>query len=199
MLACGASALVHAWLAWQVPAGMAPAGGATAALDIRLVPSAQVTLPAPAADVSVDETSRDVARETPARDRTRAPNRVRAAAAGPGERGGVTAHNDATYYPAQQLDVYPALLHSLDPAYPESAAAQSIIGRVLAQVRLDAAGRVDDVDILEAEPAGYFEIAARGALHAARFSAARRNGLPVRSLLLIQLHFDPARAGTAAR
>jgi protein TonB len=99
---------------------------------------------------------------------------------------------EATYFPARQLDVYPALLAPLAPAYPRRALDEGRGGRVLVLVLIDAAGRVDGVSVVEAEPPGDFDEAARRALEAARFSPARRAGVPVRSRVLIHLEFDPA-------
>lgn len=106
---------------------------------------------------------------------------------------------DPTYYPTRELDVYPALLSPLTIVYPEPALREHRTGRVLVLVLIDAAGRVDDVSLVEADPAGYFEDAARRTLAAAQFSPARRAGLPVKSRVLIRLDFDPREAGIGRR
>ena len=93
---------------------------------------------------------------------------------------------DPTYYPARQLDVYPALAGTLEVRYPGAADAK---GRVLLLVLIDAAGLVDDVSVVESEAPGYLEDDARRALGAARFKPALRRGLPVKSRLLVEIDY----------
>ena len=64
---------------------------------------------------------------------------------------GSAAIPDPTYYPARQLDVYPALAGTLEVRYPGAADSK---GRVLLLVLIDAAGRVDDVSVVESEARG---------------------------------------------
>lgn len=96
------------------------------------------------------------------------------------------------YYTAQELDVYPAPRAPLRPEYPESAARAQVRGRVLVMLSLDEAGIVNDISVISGEPQGYFEDAARAALGTARFFPAQKNGLAVKSRILISLEFDPA-------
>ena len=106
---------------------------------------------------------------------------------------------DPTYYPARELDAYPALLRPLAIRYPERALAEQRGGRVLVMLRLSASGKIDEAAVVEAAPEGYFEAAALDALKHAAFSAARRNGMPVRSRVLINVSFDPQAAAAATR
>lgn len=99
---------------------------------------------------------------------------------------------DLQYYPVRQLDVLPALNGVLQLDYPDRAARAGVGGRVQAMVMIDEAGVVTDVTVANAEPAGYFEDAARAALAAARFTPARRGERPVRSRVLIGVTYDPA-------
>lgn len=201
-LAACASLLVHLWLAWELPAGRAPGGSRP--LEVRLQP---------AAATSVLQT---IAAKTDAPDALHEPD----VAAPPVAPAGTRAHErpareegdprqttegvvpprpvDVTYYSARQLDHYPALLAPLAIRYPERAFAEGRAGRALVMVTMDAAGRVADASVVEAEPAGFFEDAAREALKAAAFSPGRRNGLPVGSRLLIRIEFDPNGTVTAA-
>jgi protein TonB len=96
---------------------------------------------------------------------------------------------DLTYYGTRQLDVYPTLSAALDIRYTDSAAAAGITGHALILVLIDAAGTVDDVKVVEADPAGYFENDVRQAFMAARFTPAVRNGRSVRSRLLVRVSY----------
>lgn len=103
---------------------------------------------------------------------------------------------DPTYYAARQLDVYPALLTALD-LRDGSATTASVNGHVLLLVLIDGNGVVENVRIVEAEPAGHFDDHARRAFENARFSPAIRNGRAVKSCVLIELNYGGAE--TASR
>ena len=106
---------------------------------------------------------------------------------------GPAAIPDPTYYAARQLDVYPALTGTLDVRYPGAADAK---GRVLLLVLIDAAGAVDDVSLVESGAPGYLDDDARRALMGARFRPALRNGVPVKSRVLVEIDYgaqEPAR------
>lgn len=202
-LAACASLLAHLWLAWELPAGRAP-GGSQPPLEVTLHPAAAssvlqwVTAESDAADALHEP---DAAATPAASARTRARERpVREEGDGRGRTAeGVVPPRpvDLTYYSARQLDHYPALLAPLAIRYPERALAHGRAGRAVVMVTIDAAGRVGDASVVEAEPAGFFEDAAREALSAAAFSPGRRNGVPVRSRVLIQVQFDPDATVTA--
>ena len=92
---------------------------------------------------------------------------------------------DLTYYGTRQLDVYPELSSGLNlpPARQASAAA-----RALLLVRINAAGAVDDVSVVETDVPDDVDDTRR-ALLSARFTPAYRNGKAVRSRLLIEINF----------
>jgi TonB family protein len=96
---------------------------------------------------------------------------------------------DLTYYGTRQLDVYPTLAAALDLRYGDSAAAAGITGHALILVLIDATGSVDDVKVVEAEPAGYFESDVREAFMTARFTPGTRNGRSVRSRVLVRVSY----------
>jgi protein TonB len=96
---------------------------------------------------------------------------------------------DPVYYPARQLDVYPALLESSGLVFPERAAREGVVGNVTVLLLIDHNGIVNEISVVEAEPAGYFEDAARSAFDAMRFIPARKNGRAVRSRILISVSF----------
>jgi len=184
------SALAHALLSTGITPG---AAGRSAAGPAAAPPSIAVRLVIPEADLP-DTTP--VARATPLREIAplrRAPEEITArpsempsappahpAGAGP------AAVPDPTYYPARQLDVYPALAATLEVRYPGAVDSK---GRVLLLVLIDAAGWVDDVSVVESEAAGHLEDDARRALKAARFKPALRGGLPVKSRFLVEIDY----------
>jgi TonB family protein len=101
---------------------------------------------------------------------------------------------DTTYYAARQLDVYPALVNALELRDSTSTASADVNGYVLLLVLIDATGVVDDVSIVEAQPSGHFDEAARHALKVARFRPAMRSGRAVKSRVLIQLDYGAVAA-----
>jgi len=196
--ACAASLLAHLWAAHELPAGAPRAAGATRPLVVRLQPRAQPLSPG---QLTVRDSSSNAApaaraaaapEDKPGAASTRNGGK-RAQSRRANDAGGI-APADATYYPARELDVYPALLAPLTVRYPERERPHT--GRALVMLLVDAAGKVNDVTVVESDPPGRFEEAARETFQAAVFSAARRNGMPVRSRVLIHLEFDP-RAATA--
>ena len=106
---------------------------------------------------------------------------------------------ELTYYPARELDVYPAPRTPLRFEYPERAAREQVGGSVRIMLLLDEAGAVDGVSVVAAEPPGYFEDRVRAAFAAARFFPARKDGRAVKSRLLINVSYDPAAAEGALR
>ena len=92
---------------------------------------------------------------------------------------------DPVYYSVRQLDVYPRLAAPLDLRGPGLAPP----GRVLLLVTIDALGEVNEVSVVEAQPAGAFDDHALQAFRRAKFTAARRNGRPVGSRVLIEVTY----------
>ncbi len=108
------------------------------------------------------------------------------------ESGEVAEIPDPTYYPAKQLDVYPALSAPLDLSRVASAGAGGVAGRALLLVLIDAVGTVNDVSVVEVEPAGFAEYAqdeAKRAFLSAHFTPAYRHGRAVRSRVLIEVTY----------
>ncbi len=103
---------------------------------------------------------------------------------------------DPTYYSARELDVYPRPAAPLKLGYPAGAPRDGVAGRVRLSLLIDEHGVVNHIAIVEAEPPGYFEEEARAVLAATRFVPARKDGLPVKSRVLISLSFAPAREET---
>jgi TonB family protein len=106
---------------------------------------------------------------------------------------------DPVYYPARQLDVYPALLGPINLPYPERAARDEVSGKVTVLLLIDERGMVNDVSVVEAEPAGYFEETTHAVFSGTRFSPARKDGRPVRSRVLISVSYGSAQSRDPAR
>lgn len=97
---------------------------------------------------------------------------------------------DLTFYAARQLDVQPRALGNIEPDYPPDADRQQRSGKLRLQLKLEADGRVSDVEVVEAEPPGVFEDSAVRAFRAARFAPAQKDGRAVRALLLIEVEYN---------
>lgn len=101
---------------------------------------------------------------------------------------------DLTFYAARELDVQPRALGHIEPDYPPDADRQQRSGRVRLQLKLEADGRVSDVEVVEADPPGMFDDSATRAFRAARFLPAQKDGRAVRALLLIEVEYNWAGA-----
>lgn len=97
---------------------------------------------------------------------------------------------DLTYYSARDLDVQPHALRVIRPEYPGAADRQRLSGKLRLQLKLEADGRVSDIDVVSATPPGVFEESAIKAFRDARFSPAQKNGHPVRALVVIEVVYD---------
>lgn len=102
----------------------------------------------------------------------------------------VTSAVDLTYYNVRDLDVQPRALREIVPDYPDEADRQRLSGKVRLKLKLEADGRVSDVDVVSSTPPGLFDDAAARAFRDAHFAPAQKNGRPVRALVLIEVEFD---------
>ena len=102
----------------------------------------------------------------------------------------ITSSVDLTFYSARDLDVQPRTLREIVPEYPPGADRQRLSGKVRLQLKLEADGRVSDVEIVHAVPPDVFNESAIRAIRDARFSPAQRNGRPVRAQVLIEVVYD---------
>ncbi|HTT37112.1 MAG TPA: energy transducer TonB [Burkholderiales bacterium] len=98
---------------------------------------------------------------------------------------------DPTWYEARDLDVYPRLVAPVEPEYPVSAANPGVSGELTLVLLIDEAGIVQDMQVVDAQPPGYFEDAALTAFRSARFSPAQREGHAVRSRIAIRVRMRP--------
>jgi len=102
----------------------------------------------------------------------------------------LTSSVDLTYYNARALDVQPHALRVIRPDYPAEADRQRVSGTLRLQLKLEADGRVSDIEIVSATPPGVFEDSAIKAFRDARFAPAQKNGRPVRALVVIEVVYD---------
>jgi protein TonB len=102
----------------------------------------------------------------------------------------LTSAVDLTYYSARDVDVHPRALREVVPVYPEDADRQRVSGKLRLQLKLQADGRVSDIEVRRATPPGVFDESALQAFREARFSPAQKNGRPVRALVQIEVVYD---------
>jgi protein TonB len=138
--------------------------------------------------------SEPVVREAPQAEAAPAPGTeagdAKAAAPATDSAAWITSPVDLTYYGVQDLDVPPRALGEIVPAYPPEADRQRISGMVRLQLKIEADGRVSDIEIVSAAPPDVFDESALGAFRSARFAPAQINGRPVRSLVQIVVRYD---------
>lgn len=111
-------------------------------------------------------------------------------AAAPVPAAALTSSVDLTYYNARDLDVQPHALRVIRPDYPAEADRQRVSGTLRMQLKLEADGRVSDIEVVSATPPGVFEDSAIKAFRDARFAPAQKNGRPVRALVVIEVVYD---------
>lgn len=95
------------------------------------------------------------------------------------------------YYTAGELDLRAGQINDVELIYPKAAYEMRIRGRVVLELLIDDAGRIDAISVLESVPAGIFDKHALGAAAALKFSPAIKAGRPVKSRKKIEIVFDP--------
>ena len=95
------------------------------------------------------------------------------------------------FYRGKELDQRAEATNDADIEYPESALAAGVTGKVTLRLMIDHLGALRDVSVTEAQPPGVFEAAALKAARSLKFRPAIRNGVPVGSIKLIEVPFDP--------
>lgn len=81
------------------------------------------------------------------------------------------------------------ILSKTEPQFPDSAKKKNITGYVRLLITIDQSSAVKSVDVIEAEPEGYFESAAIDSVRNWKFSAAYQNGSPVESSIKRRIEF----------
>lgn len=87
------------------------------------------------------------------------------------------------------VDAPPRAIAQAQPVYPSRARSKNIEGFVTFSLRVGLDGSVEEVRVLEAQPAGVFEQAAKEALLDWRFEPATYEGLPVATRMQQTLQF----------
>ena len=118
------------------------------------------------------------------------PTSVPAPPAAPPPAAAITSAVDLTYYSARDVDVQPRALREIVPDYPVDANRQRLSGKLRLQLKLEADGRVSDIEIVSANPPDVFDESALKAFRHARFAPAQKGGLPVRARVLIEVVYD---------
>jgi protein TonB len=93
------------------------------------------------------------------------------------------------YYTVLDLDVYPSARTPLEVEYPKRTTGARVSGRVLVMLALDETGNVDDISVVKGEPEGYFDDAVRAKLSITPFFPAQKNGIAVKSRILLSVEF----------
>ena len=102
----------------------------------------------------------------------------------------ITSAVDLTYYSVREIDVVPRAVSAIVPDYPLEADSQKLSGKVTLQLKIEADGRVSEVDVVNSVPSGVFDTAAIKAFRNARFTPAQKNGRPVRVQVRVPVAFD---------
>ena len=104
------------------------------------------------------------------------------------------------YYHTRDLDVRPGIMTRVEPAYPDTALARGLSGKVVLRLYINENGSVDRVETLNASPAGYFEASAERAFSAARFTPGRKGKQAVKTQMVIEVSFEaPAPAARGSK
>lgn len=97
---------------------------------------------------------------------------------------------DLTYYSAREIDVLPRAVREIVPDYPADAGRQRVSGRVSLRLKIEADGRVSDIEVVSSDSPGVFEDAVVKAFRDARFTPALKDGRPVRALVLVPVKYE---------
>ncbi|HEU0188347.1 MAG TPA: TonB family protein [Gallionellaceae bacterium] len=186
-LSLGGSVLLHAVLLFGLPAP-SPSSRATtvAALEAHLAPTLQRTT---AHAATVQPAPTPAIRDSLPIDAP-LPQPDSFAPTPAGETGtSAAASAEPTYFSAAQLDSPPRLLGELQQIYPARARAAEVEGYVTLALLINERGEVEDVSVVRAQPAGYFEEAALNMLRKQRFSPPIKQNRAVKSRWLTTVHY----------
>mgnify|MGYP006077874529 CR=1 FL=1 len=81
------------------------------------------------------------------------------------------------------------ILSKTDPQFPDAAKKKNITGYVRVQITIDQSSAIKSIDVIEANPEGYFESSAVESVKNWKFSAAYQNGTPVESTIKRRIEF----------
>jgi protein TonB len=92
-------------------------------------------------------------------------------------------------YEQAMLDTVPAAIHKQKPAYPRRAKRMNITGFVRIRFLVNSLGVVEDIEIIQADPAGIFEKTVRKAVQNWRFAPGIINGRKVATWMTTTINF----------
>jgi protein TonB len=95
------------------------------------------------------------------------------------------------FFRGNEVDERALPLNEVNLVYPERALAANQSGVVTLRLKIDHRGVLRDAAVVDAQPAGVFEIAAMEAVQELKFRPALRNGVPVGSVKTIEVPFYP--------
>jgi TonB family protein len=174
-------AVTHSPLDWN-DSGLLPGNSGPVPLQVRIVQQspglAAATIPPGPRPGASQPGAMAAAQHTPA----------------PPERApGIVLIPPSRYYRAAELDARPQIKTRVMPAFPAVADLQGISGTVVINVFISEIGKVDDITVSRAEPAGIFEESAITALRVAEFTPAIKNRKAVKSLVVLEITFEASR------
>lgn len=155
------------------PARGAPIAERDPTLNVRLLPAENsAAMPPREATVAANEPAHEPS--------------VQQGAAYPGPGGVIPGPR---YYLSSELDRRATPLYPIEPGYPPMA--ESETHYVVLRIFINERGSVDRVAAVTADSEGIFEKSARAAFEKAQFAPGVRNGIPVRSQLMVEVKFGP--------
>ena len=89
-----------------------------------------------------------------------------------------------------EVDQPPRLLRAMLPQYPSDALKKGIEGRVMLRFVVDCHGKVQEPQVLQAEPEGIFEASALAAVVKYRFKPAMKGGKAVDCIVKLPIGYD---------
>jgi len=102
----------------------------------------------------------------------------------------ITSSVDLTYYSAREVDVQARPLRKIDPKYPPDADRKRLSGKVRVRLKIEADGRVSDIEFISATPPEIYDASSLEELRDVPFAPAQKNGRPVRELFVIEVEYD---------
>jgi len=186
VLSIGAHALILSQTT-LAPSRAAAAALAAPDLHVRLA-DASAPAPTPAMNVPVAQgtTTDDATVETKRSATAKAPERSAALPA------------TEVYYAGPDLDERAIPLNEVELRYPEAALSAGVSGAVKMRLLIDSQGTLRESTILDSTPPRVFDDEALRAVRELRFTPAKRHGVAVGSVKLIEIPFYPDCLRTAS-
>lgn len=98
--------------------------------------------------------------------------------------------NEEEISTGMEVDAPARVLRAFPPQYPYDALENHIEGRVLVQFVVDTDGDVQEPEILEADPEGFFEQSSLDAIMLYKFEPAVKDGMPVNSFATLPMVYE---------